>query len=68
MGQITAAHAYANSEVAYIAWDIDGKIEGYLGFDVTRVYLNADGTVARAGWQNGYVAGRKGALMRYFAR
>jgi phosphatidylserine/phosphatidylglycerophosphate/cardiolipin synthase-like enzyme len=47
MGRITAAHAWANNEVAYVAWDIDGKIDGCLGFDVTRVYLNDDGTVAR---------------------
>jgi phosphatidylserine/phosphatidylglycerophosphate/cardiolipin synthase-like enzyme len=47
MGRITAAHAWANNEVAYVAWDIDGKIDGCLGFEVTRVYLNADGTVAR---------------------
>ena len=47
MGQITATRAWANNEVAYIAWDIDGKIDGCLGFDVTRIYLNADRTVAR---------------------
>jgi phosphatidylserine/phosphatidylglycerophosphate/cardiolipin synthase-like enzyme len=47
MGRITAAHAWANNEVAYVAWDIDGKIDGCLGFEVTRVYLNNDGTVAR---------------------
>lgn len=47
MGRITAAHAWANNEVAYVAWDIDGKIDGCLGFEVTRVYLNVDGTVAR---------------------
>jgi hypothetical protein len=47
MGQITAAHAYANNEVAYVAWDIDGKIDDCLGFEVTRLYLNADGSVAR---------------------
>lgn len=47
MGRITAAHAWANNEVAYVAWDIDGKIDRCLGFEVTRVYLNADGTVAR---------------------
>ena len=44
MGQITTARAWANNEVAYVAWDIDEKIEGCLGFDVTRIYLNADGT------------------------
>lgn len=47
MGRITAAHAWANNEVAYVAWDTDGKIDGCLGFEVTRVYLNLDGTVAR---------------------
>jgi hypothetical protein len=34
-----------NNEVAYVAWDIDGKIPGCLGFEVTRVYLNDDGSV-----------------------
>jgi phosphatidylserine/phosphatidylglycerophosphate/cardiolipin synthase-like enzyme len=47
MGKITTAHAWANNEVAYVAWDIDGKIDGCLGFEVTRVYLNDDGSVAR---------------------
>lgn len=47
MGQITAARAWANNEVAYVAWDIDDKIDGCLGFEVTRIYLKPDGTVAR---------------------
>jgi phosphatidylserine/phosphatidylglycerophosphate/cardiolipin synthase-like enzyme len=47
MAKITSARAYANNEVAYIAWDIDDKLDGCLGFDVTRIYLNADGSVAR---------------------
>lgn len=42
---ITSARAWANNEVAYVAWDIDKKIEGCLGFDVARIYLNADGSV-----------------------
>jgi phosphatidylserine/phosphatidylglycerophosphate/cardiolipin synthase-like enzyme len=46
MGRITASRTWANSEVAYVAWNTDGKIDGCLGFQVTRVYLNADGTVA----------------------
>jgi len=44
MGHIASARVWANNEVAYVAWDIDGKIVGCLGFDVTRVYLKADGT------------------------
>lgn len=46
MGRIVRACAYANNEVGYVAWDLDEKIEGCLGFEVTRVYLNADGSVA----------------------
>jgi phosphatidylserine/phosphatidylglycerophosphate/cardiolipin synthase-like enzyme len=47
MTKITSAKAWANNEVAYIAWDTDGKIPSCLGFEVTRVYLDAAGNVAR---------------------
>jgi phosphatidylserine/phosphatidylglycerophosphate/cardiolipin synthase-like enzyme len=47
MGEIVSAKAWANNEVAYVAWDIDDKIDDCLGFDVTRVYLADDGSVAR---------------------
>lgn len=47
MSTITSASAWANNEVAYIAWDTDGKIPGCLGFEVTRVYLDATGNVAK---------------------
>lgn len=47
MGRITNARAWANNEVAYVAWDIDAKIDECLGFEVTRIYLNANGTIAR---------------------
>lgn len=47
MSKITSASALANNEVAYIAWDTDGKIPGCLGFEVTRVYLNSDGSEER---------------------
>jgi len=47
MPKITSAKAWANNEVAYIAWDSDGKIAGCLGFEVTRVYLDAAGNVAK---------------------
>lgn len=46
MAKIISANAYANNEVAYVAWDIDEMIPGCLGFEVTRVYLNPDGTDA----------------------
>jgi phosphatidylserine/phosphatidylglycerophosphate/cardiolipin synthase-like enzyme len=37
MGKITDARAYANNEVSLIAWDIDGMIDGCLGFDIVRI-------------------------------
>jgi hypothetical protein len=46
MAKIISARAWANNEVAFIAWDVDGRIDGCLGFEVTRVLLNDDGTVA----------------------
>ncbi|OWV80961.1 hypothetical protein ATY75_28070 [Rhizobium sp. N122] len=47
MGTIVAAHAYVNNEVAFVAWDIDAKIDGCLGFEVVRVYLDEQGDVAK---------------------
>ena len=42
---ITAATAFCNNEVGYVAWLISARIPGCLGFEVTRVYLNPDGSV-----------------------
>jgi hypothetical protein len=47
MAKITSAKAWANNEVAYIAWNTDGKIPSSLGFEVTRVYLDAVGNVSK---------------------
>ena len=47
MGKVISVRAYANNEVAYVAWDIDGKITDCLGFEVTRVYLDGNGQVSR---------------------
>ncbi|MEW5736369.1 MAG: phospholipase D-like domain-containing protein, partial [Thermodesulfobacteriota bacterium] len=46
MASIISARAWANNEVAYVAWDIDEKIEGCLGFEITRVYLDENGKAA----------------------
>src|SRR5262245_43411746 len=46
MPGLKQARAYGNNEVAYIAWEVDGPIPGCLGFEVTRIYLNDDDTVA----------------------
>jgi phosphatidylserine/phosphatidylglycerophosphate/cardiolipin synthase-like enzyme len=47
MPKITSGRAWANNEVAFVAWATDGKIPGCLGFEVTRVYLDPAGQVAR---------------------
>ncbi|CAN5132709.1 phospholipase D-like domain-containing protein [soil metagenome] len=46
MGKIISVRAYANNEVAYVAWNIDDKIKDCLGFEVTRIYLDGNGSVA----------------------
>jgi hypothetical protein len=46
MGKVVSARAWANNEVAYVAWNIDGHIDECLGFDVTRIYLDGQGNVA----------------------
>jgi phosphatidylserine/phosphatidylglycerophosphate/cardiolipin synthase-like enzyme len=40
MAGIIAARAWCNNEVAYLAWKLDGKIDGCLGFMITRVNLD----------------------------
>jgi phosphatidylserine/phosphatidylglycerophosphate/cardiolipin synthase-like enzyme len=40
MAKITAARAYANNEVSLIAWDVDGMIDGCLGFDILRIRMD----------------------------
>lgn len=47
MGEIISVRGYANNEVAYVAWDIDGKIKDCLGFEVTRIYVDENGNVTR---------------------
>ena len=39
MAKLTLAQACCNNEVAYLAWQTDGKIAGCLGFMITR-YAN----------------------------
>src|SRR5438105_31095 len=45
VAQITEARAWCNNEVAYLAWRTDAKISDCLGFMITRVHLNPDGSV-----------------------
>ncbi|MEO7273259.1 MAG: hypothetical protein ABI211_14775, partial [Vicinamibacterales bacterium] len=42
---INTATAYCNNEVGYVAWTLSAKIPSCLGFEVTRIYLNPDGSV-----------------------
>ena len=40
MAKLLEAKAYCNSEVAYLAWKADGKIDDCLGFMITRIHLD----------------------------
>jgi phosphatidylserine/phosphatidylglycerophosphate/cardiolipin synthase-like enzyme len=40
MPDIVRATAYANNEVAFLAWEVDGRIPGCLGFEIMRQYLS----------------------------
>ncbi|TMQ02887.1 MAG: hypothetical protein E6J90_05790 [Deltaproteobacteria bacterium] len=37
-----SARAYANNEVAFIAWNLTELIEGCLGFEITRIYVGSE--------------------------
>src|SRR5215470_3125083 len=43
MPRLTTARAWCNNEVAYLAWKTDGRIDGCLGFMITRIHLDAHG-------------------------
>ena len=43
MAKLVLAQACCNNEVAYLAWQTDGKIDGCLGFMITRIHLDAAG-------------------------
>lgn len=47
MAALVAARAWANNEVAYVAWVADGRLPGCLGFEVTRVIVHDDGRLER---------------------
>jgi hypothetical protein len=43
MSAITSANAYANNEVAFIAWKVAAPIKDCLGYEITRIYLSDGG-------------------------
>src|SRR5262245_7302431 len=43
MANLVRARAFCNNEVAYLAWQADGKIDGCLGFMITRIHLDDKG-------------------------
>ncbi len=47
MARITKARAWCNNEVAYLAWGMDGRIDGLLGFMIVRVQEKGDGTTEK---------------------
>ena len=50
MGHIIAAKAYANNEVALIAWALDAPIPNCLGFELTRIYPDTSEERSLASW------------------
>ncbi len=42
MAKLVRARAWCNNEVAYLAWEADGTIDGCLGFMVTRIHLDTN--------------------------
>src|SRR5437868_12452365 len=43
MPTLIKARAWCNNEVAYLAWDTNGKINGCLGFTITRIHVDDKG-------------------------
>ncbi len=43
MAKLMKARAWCNNEVAYLAWKTDGKIDGCLGFMITRIITGGTG-------------------------
>ncbi len=50
MSSIIAAKAYANNEVAFLAWNLAETIEGCLGFEITRIYVGTHHERPLAAW------------------
>ncbi len=50
MGRIISAKAYANNEVAFVAWTLDEMIEGCLGFEINRIYPETNEVRGLAVW------------------
>src|SRR5262249_9786110 len=50
MGGIVSAKAYANNEVALVAWTLDDTIENCLGFEITRIYLDTGEETVLPAW------------------
>lgn len=47
MAKIVKARTWCNNEVGYLAWQTDGKIDGCLGFMITRIQTDAAGKITR---------------------
>jgi phospholipase D-like protein len=50
MAKLVSARAYANNAVVMIAWRVDGKIAGCLGFNVERVIAATGATTPLPAW------------------
>ncbi|TIP76085.1 MAG: hypothetical protein E5X53_10615 [Mesorhizobium sp.] len=50
MSDVVSVRAATNNEVAFIAWDIDGMIDGCLGFEIVRIYPGTGEERCLASW------------------
>ena len=50
MSTIKSAKAYANNEVGYLAWMLDGPIPDCLGFEITRIFVDTKEERVIAAW------------------
>lgn len=50
MNLITSAKAYANNEVAFIAWNLAGPIQDCAGFEITRIYPDTNEETVLPSW------------------
>src|ERR1051326_7144187 len=50
MSHVVSARAYANNEIAVIAWSVDGFIKDCVGFELTRIYPDTGEAVPLPAW------------------
>lgn len=50
MGQITNVRTFANNEITFVAWSLDGPIKGCVGFELIRIDTDSGEEIPVAAW------------------